>query len=265
MSIYAIGDLHLAQSIDKPMDIFGVKWLNYMEQIKESWGKKITDADTVIIPGDISWATYLEEAVLDFKFIDLLPGRKIILKGNHDYWWTTMTKLESFLKENNFNTLEFLQNNSFEIENNYLCGTRGWKCPGDDDFSDEDKKIYERELQRLELSLKSIEKKQGKKPDIKSSIKSGKKSDEESDYSCDTDLNNCADKDIIVALHYPPFNSKWEPSEFIEIMKKHFVKTCIYGHIHGDAYKNAFQGDLDGVSFRLVSSDYLKFEPLKLV
>jgi len=244
MSVYAIGDLHLAQSIDKPMDIFGAKWSNYMEQIRESWESTVTDEDTVIIPGDISWATYLEEAVLDFKFIDSLPGNKIILKGNHDYWWTTLTKLENFLLHNDFKTIKFLQNNCFEAGSFRICGTRGWKCPGDDDFNEEDKKIYERELQRLELSLKSINSKSGKK-------KSGEP-DEDSG------------KNIIVALHFPPFNSKWQPSEFIEIMKKYGVKICIYGHIHGESHKNAFQGDLDGISFKLVSSDYLKFEPLLL-
>lgn len=232
MSIYALADLHLAQSIDKPMDIFGAKWSNYMNKIKENWMDTLKDGDTIVIPGDISWATYLEEAVGDFEFIDSLPGQKIILKGNHDYWWTTMTKLENFLIENDFKTIKFLQNNNFEIENSYLCGTRGWKCPGDEDFSDEDRKIFERELQRLELSLKSIKKE--------------------------------SEKEIIVALHYPPFNSSWQPSEFIEIMKKYAVKTCVYGHIHGDAYKNAFQGNFDGIIFKLVSSDYLEFEPLKL-
>ncbi len=230
MSVYAISDLHLAQSIDKPMDVFGGKWADYMDKISESWNKKVTEDDCIVIPGDISWATYLDEAVADFQFIENLPGKKIILKGNHDYWWTTKSKLDKFLEKNNFKTIEFLQNNCFETEKLMICGTRGWKSPGDEDFGEEDNKIYERELQRLELSLKSAK----------------------------------SDKDIVVAIHFPPFDSKWQPTGFIEIMEKYSVKICIYGHLHGDSYKNAFQGKLNEIEFKLVSSDFLKFEPLKL-
>lgn len=233
MTIFAISDLHLALSIDKPMDIFGDRWSNYMEKLKIAWEETVSAEDYVIIPGDISWATYLEQACEDFRFIEALPGKKIISKGNHDYWWTTLNKLEHFIIENNYSTISFLHNNSFALGSTLLCGTRGWKCPGEADFTSEDRKIYERELQRLELSLKSA-------------VKSGV-------------------GDIIAALHYPPFNSRKEPSGFVEIMLKYNVKKCIYGHLHGEGWKNAFVGNNSGIEFRLVSADYLSFKPLRLV
>ena len=233
MAIYAISDLHLAKSIDKPMDIFGARWGNYMEKLEKSWKETLQDSDIVIIPGDISWATYLEQATEDFMFIDSLPGKKIISKGNHDYWWTTMNKLEKFLEANNFSTISFLHNNSYIIEGKILCGTRGWKCPGDDNFTGEDRKIFNREIQRLELSLKST-------------------------------LQENEGRETIVAFHYPPFNSKGEPSQFIDVLKKYNVSTCLYGHIHGEGCKYAVEGELEGIDFRFISADYLEFKPIKI-
>lgn len=232
MSIYAISDLHLALSIDKPMDVFGSRWGGYMEKIKKYWNEEVTEKDCVIIPGDISWATYLEQAFEDFSYIESLPGRKIISKGNHDYWWTTLTKLEAFISQNNFSTISFMHNNSFVIDNTVVCGTRGWKLPGDDGFSSEDKKIYARELKRLEISLND---------------------------STKSNFGN-----IIVAMHYPPFNSKRETSDFVDIMKAHSVNTCIYGHLHGEGHRNAVTGIIDGIEFKCVAADYLDFRPLKL-
>lgn len=232
MAIYAISDLHLAISIDKPMDIFGPGWSDYMDRLKAAWNTRISQADHVIIPGDISWATYLEQAEEDFRFIDGLPGTKIISKGNHDYWWTTRNKLEKYLEGKNISTIRFMHNNSFDVEGTALCGTRGWKCPGDDGFSQEDRKIFNRELQRLELSLKSI---QG------------------------------TPERIIAALHYPPFNAKKESSEFVDLMVDFGVKSCIYGHLHGEGFKNAVEGTVKGIEFRLVSADFLKFDPVRLV
>lgn len=232
MSIYGISDLHLALSIDKPMDVFGDRWVGYMEKLATAWSKTVSDGDFVVIPGDISWATYLEQAFEDFSFIDSLPGEKIILKGNHDYWWTTFNKLDQFLVKNNFSSIKFLNNNHYCVEETVICGTRGWKCPDDDDFNAEDRKIYNRELQRLELSLKSIK-----------------------------DIN---EKHIIVAMHYPPLNFKKRTSDFIGIMKGFNVKTCIYGHLHGEGFKNAFQGEIEGIDFKFISADYLNFTPLKL-
>lgn len=232
MSIFAISDLHLAMSAEKPMDIFGEKWQGYMDKLRTGWESTVSADDYVIIPGDISWATYIEDAVSDFNFIDSLPGKKIILKGNHDYWWTTMSKLNKFLDENGFRTISFLHNNSFKTDGVVICGTRGWNCPGDDSFNEEDIKLYERELNRLEISLKSA-----------------------------ADGKNA---DIITALHFPPFNSKKEAGGFIEIMQKHEVKICIYGHLHGEGFKYAVEGNVCGIDFLLVSADYLNFTPLKL-
>lgn len=233
MNIYAISDLHLALSIDKPMDVFGDRWSNYMEKIKTNWNQTVSPEDWIIIPGDISWATYLEQAAEDFIYINSLPGIKIISKGNHDYWWTTLNKLNKFISDNNFSSIRFMHNNSFRLDGFTVCGTRGWNCPGDSGFSEEDRKIFNRELQRLDISLKSAA--------------------DESESST-----------LIVALHYPPFNSRGESSEFIEIMKKYSVKKCIYGHLHGESHKNAVVGMRDGIEFNLVSADYLSFKPLKL-
>lgn len=233
MAIFTIADLHLALSINKPMDIFGERWYNYMERLKQNWTNSITDDDYVIVPGDSSWATYIDEAYEDFRFIEELPGKKIISKGNHDYWWTTISKLNKFLQSNEFKTISFMHNNSFLIDGITICGTRGWKCPGDDGFSGEDKKIFERELQRLELSLRS--------------------------FCGDLDRQN-----IVVAMHYPPFNSNREPSSFVEIMEKYNVTKCIYGHLHGAGFKSAVVGNIRNIEFNLVSADFLNFEPLRL-
>lgn len=233
MALYAISDLHLAISIDKPMDIFGDRWTNYMQKLKENWKQIVREDDFVIIPGDISWATYLEQAVEDFRYIEELPGKKIISKGNHDYWWTTASKLEKFKEGNNFTSISFMHNNSYKVENIILCGTRGWKCPGDEEFSEEDAKIYRRELQRLELSLASA-----------------------------GEIHE--NQDVMVAMHYPPFNARREPSEFVEVMKKYNVGVCIYGHLHSHGFKNAVEGELDGISYKLVSADYLNFMPVRI-
>lgn len=233
MSIYAISDLHLALSVDKPMDVFGARWSNYMERLESEWRQTVSDEDYVLVPGDISWATYLEQAYEDFKLIDLMPGRKIISKGNHDYWWTTLNKLEHFISENGFSTISFMHNNSFRLGNLVVCGTRGWKTPGDDDFSAEDRKIYSRELQRLEHSLAKAERREG--------------------------------ETLIAAIHFPVFNSKGVFSEFLDIMLKYGVNLCIYGHLHGEACRSAIEGNVRGVEFRFVSADHLGFRPLRLI
>lgn len=232
MAVFAISDVHLALSVDKPMDVFGPKWANYMERLETNWRNKIKNKDTVIMPGDISWATYLEDAEEDFRFIHSLPGRKIISKGNHDYWWTTVNKLNGFIKEKGFESISFLHNNSFRVEDYVICGTRGWTAPEDGSFSQEDRKIFNRELQRLEMSIKSA------------SISRGER--------------------LVVALHFPPYNSKGIFSEFLGIMQKYGAELCIYGHLHSQSLAGAFEGYKDGVRFQIVSADYLKFDPLKL-
>ena len=232
MALYTISDLHLPIGIDKPMDIFGDKWNNYVNRLRQNWRSIVEDKDLVVLPGDFSWATYLEQSIPDFDFLESLPGKKIILKGNHDYWWTTMSKLNKFLKENNYNTISFLQNNSFLYKDIGICGTRGWSYIGYGEASDEDKRIYERELGRLELSIDDAKKKGAEK--------------------------------IIVFLHYPPINEEFSDSGFIEIMKKHDVKLCVYGHLHAQGHKNAINGTKNDIKYMLVSCDYRDFVPVKL-
>lgn len=232
MQIYAISDLHLAISIDKPMDVFGQRWNNYMERIKENWINSVRDEDLVLIPGDVSWATYIDQAVEDFGYIDALPGIKVISKGNHDYWWTTLSKLEKFKTQNDFFTINFLHNNCINYRDWVICGARGWISPESDEYRQEDKKIYNRELQRLEISLKN---------------------------SRNHDSGN-----IIVMLHYPPFDFRKNPTEFVDLMIEYNVKKCVYGHLHGEAAKTGFQGNYSGIDFYLVSADYLAFAPLMI-
>lgn len=196
MAIFAISDLHLPLGIKKPMDIFGRKWDNYVDRIKENWEEAINDEDFVIIPGDISWATYLDEAKADFEFINSLPGTKIISKGNHDYWWETLTKLNKYKEENGFSTIHFLHNTSFMIEKTAVCASRGWITPLDKEFGIEDEKIYNRELGRMELS-------------VKDAITKGA-------------------EDIIIAMHYPPYG------KFLELAEKYKVKKVLYGHLHSE-------------------------------
>lgn len=239
MSIYAISDLHLAKSIDKPMDIFGPGWSDYMTRLKRHWEEMVSVDDAVIIPGDVSWATYLAEIQADFDFIENLPGQKIISKGNHDYWWTSMNKLNQFMEERQYKTIHFMHNNAYEAENMIICGTRGWKCPGEDQFSDKDMKIYMRELQRLEISLKSAQEMKNKG-------------------------QNGSDKEILVAMHFPPFTPEKKKSAFVDLMKEYGVKQCIYGHLHAHSIIGAVQGDVEDIHFKLVSADYLEFKPLKL-
>ncbi len=229
MALYAIGDLHLSFSVDKPMDIFGEAWVRHEQQIKESWMAQVKESDTVLIPGDISWATGFEEAKADLQWIDDLPGTKVLLRGNHDYWWTSLKKMkEAFPK------LEFLQNNFYEYESHMICGTRGWVCPNKQNFDDHDEKIYNRELIRLKLSLESAKK--------------------------------ASDKPIIVMTHYPPTNDQFEPSGFTEIYETYDVSKVIFGHLHTEvSFKSGLQGTIRGVDYQLVSSDYVQFQLQKIV
>ena len=235
MSIFAIGDLHLSfdERISKPMDIFGSRWENHAERLKQNWEENIGKDDTVLVCGDISWGLRLEEAMADFKWIESLPGRKIITKGNHDLWWGSIKRLNDISEK-----LRFLQNDAALIfdgdKNISICGTRGWICPGTDGFDEHDEKIFNRELIRLEMSLEDAKRHE---PDV-----------------------------IIAMLHYPPCNDKFQPSEFTKMLSSYGVKTCIYGHLHGkDAFKNGFQGILNGVEYKLVSLDYIEANPIKIL
>ena len=232
MALYTISDLHLPIGINKPMDIFGGRWTNYVERLKTNWNNIITPEDTVVIGGDFSWATYLEESKPDFDFLEKLPGKKIILKGNHDYWWETMSKLNKFIKENGYNSVSFLQNNSFMYKDIAICGTRGWSYIGAGDASDEDKKIYERELGRLKLSIEHAKQKNP--------------------------------KEIIAFFHYPPIGLDFAQNGFTQIMKDNNINRCFYGHLHNVSYKIVAEGEHNGIKYMLVSCDYREFLPVKL-
>ena len=230
MAIFAISDLHLSFGVNKPMNIFGKTWENYEERIKKNWLSTVTQNDTVIIPGDISWGLTFNEALPDFKFIDKLPGQKILIRGNHDYYFSTKTKLSRQFKENNLNTLKILQNEAFDVDNYIICGTRGWgrnEC----NTKEFDEKIIAREECRLILSLE-----QGRLLQ-----KSG------------------INKDILVALHYPPF-----VSNFQNIMKEYNVKKCIYGHLHGYGRFLIKEGIIDNIEYVMVSCDNTDFKLVKL-
>ena len=226
MSLFAIADLHLSFGHNKPMDIFR-GWNDYAQRIEKNWRSLITENDTVVIPGDISWAMRLNETIADFSFINSLPGKKIILKGNHDYWWDTKKKMEGFFQEHNFDTLSILFNCAYMVENYAVCGTRGWFYDAE---KDENKKILNREVGRLKKSIKDAKK---------------------------TKL------EPIVFLHYPPVYGNNECSEILEILVENNIKKCYYGHIHGtSSFKKAVIGEYKGIDFHLVSSDYINFMPV---
>ncbi len=233
MAIFAIGDLHLSFQENKPMSVFGDNWEGYEEKVKTSWKKQVTENDTVILPGDFSWSMYLENCIADFDYLQDLPGKKILLKGNHDYWWSTINKMKNFVKENNFESIEFLHNNSYFSDGHIIVGTRGWTQSNDP----QDEKIVAREVIRLELSIKDGIAKYGD------------------------------DKPILVCLHYPPLtgiNNNLK-SPFIEMMKKYGIKKCIYGHLHSSAIQEAIQGEVEGIELKLVSADALNFEVIKII
>ena len=236
MSIYVMGDLHLPFGVNKPMDVFGDGWQGYTEKIKEDWNKKVKNEDTVILAGDFSWATYLEDTYKDFEYLCALPGKKIMLKGNHDYWWTTVTSMKNYLEENNFNNIDFLYNNSFLIEDKIIVGTRGWALLD----TENSRKMVKREAARLELSLKRAIEKYGEQ------------------------------KEIICIMHYPPVlatymkNEYTYNSEFLDVMKKYNVKRCYYGHLHGASHKDAIEGNVEGINLKLISGDYLNFKLEKI-
>ncbi len=225
VSLYGIGDLHLSFGADKPMDIFA-GWQDYVGRLTENWQKKIRPEDTVVIAGDISWGMTMEEALEDFRFIERLNGRKIILKGNHDYWFSTKTKVERFLTEQGIGSISILFNNAFEYGDYVICGTRGWfNEPG----SAADGKVMAREAGRLRLSLEAG-KQYGKEP--------------------------------IVFLHYPPVGPSSCSEELVAVLQEYGVRSCYYGHLHGRACENAVNGVREGIYYRLISGDYVQFDPV---
>ncbi len=229
MALYAISDLHLALSTDKPMDIFGEKWIGHDEKIRNNWIEKIKDTDTVLIAGDISWSMKHDDSKKDLDWVDDLTGKKIISKGNHDYWWCSISKLNAMYK----NT-KFIQNNFFTYKDYAICGTRGWICKGSERFSGKDEKIYLREEIRLRLSLE--------------------------------EAKRAGYEKIICMLHYPPTNEKLENSVFTSIIEEFKVEKVVYGHLHGNILKDRMlEGNHNGVEYILTSCDYIDFNPIKIL
>lgn len=252
MAIYTIGDLHLSFHENKPMDIFGENWKGHEEKIKKDWIEKVTEKDLVILPGDFSWSTYLKDTYEDFSYLQSLPGKKLLLKGNHDYWWTTLKSMREYLKENGFDDIDFLYNTAYEFENSIIAGTRGWSQSQEED----NEKMIQREQLRLELSLKEANKLLNK--------------------NCLSEEEGVNKKEIIVFMHYPPITNSQiqectkmdkeicEVNIFVKLMKDYNVKTCYYGHLHGISIKEAVEGEYDGIEFKLVSADGLDFKLLRI-
>ncbi len=229
MAVYAIADLHLSLGTDKPMDVFS-GWSDYVKRLESNWRKLITDDDTVVIAGDISWAMRLEECDEDFAFIHSLPGKKILIKGNHDYWWGTKKKIEEYIEEKGFYSIQILFNNSYSADGLAICGTRGWNY---ESAGEKDTRILNREVGRLEMSITEAEK-SGLTP--------------------------------VVFLHYPPVYDTIVCEEIIKTLKSHNIKHCYYGHLHGSAtHRHAVVGEFEGIYFHLISCDYTGFYPVPVV
>ena len=222
MSLFAIADTHLSFGTDKPMDSFP-GWNDYVDRIEKNWNKIVTDDDTVVIAGDISWAMNFDELKADFDFIERLNGKKIILKGNHDYWWNTSKKMNDFIESQRYKTISILFNNSYDVDGVSVCGSRGWLFDVDDEH---DEKVLNREVGRLRLSLESA-----------------------------------VNDEIIVFLHYPPVTTDTKCDEILNLLNEYGIKKCYYGHLHGIAAKKAIDDVVDGIEFRLISCDRLGFVP----
>lgn len=227
MALYAIGDLHLSLSSNKPMDVFGEGWKDYVRRIGEGFSQ-LNDEDVTVLCGDLSWGMSLEESLEDFQFIDALPGRKILLKGNHDYWWNTVSKMERFLKEHELTTISFLYNNCLTYGDKAICGTRGWFYELDNQGTHNEKMLL-REAGRLETSLKLA-----------------------------------GEREILCFLHYPPLYQGYECPEILRLLREYRVKACYYGHLHGASHRRRIEGERGGTDFSLVAADYLRFVPKKI-
>ena len=227
MALYAIGDLHLSLSSNKPMDVFGDGWKDYVRRIGEGFSQ-LNDEDVTVLCGDLSWGMSLEESLEDFRFIDALPGRKILLKGNHDYWWNTVSKMERFLKEHGLTTISFLYNNCLTYGDKAICGTRGWFYELDHQGTHNEKMLL-REAGRLKTSLELA-----------------------------------GEREILCFLHYPPLYQGYECPEILRLLREYRVKACYYGHLHGASHRRRIEGERGGTDFSLVAADYLRFVPKKI-
>lgn len=223
MRIFAIGDLHLSGAVEKPMDVFGPAWNDHAGRLSRAWRESVGADDLVLIPGDISWAMQLTDALPDLAFLETLPGKKLLLRGNHDYWWSSVSKVRASLPP----SVSALQNGAATYGAFSIGGTRGWTCPGFSPLSAEDDKIYRRELGRMKLSLDAMEPGRRK----------------------------------LVMLHFPPFPDKMRASGFTELFEQYGVERVVYAHLHGAAHKNAYEGTLEGVTYTFVAGDYLGFQP----
>ncbi|WP_273365209.1 metallophosphoesterase [Alicyclobacillus herbarius] len=225
MKFFALADLHLANAVDKPMDKFGKLWHNHQERIQTAWTQSVSDDDVVLVPGDISWALTLEEALPDLQWIGTLPGTKLLVRGNHDYWWSSISRVRRSLPDH----VQAIQNDAVALGGYAFCGTRGWLLPSHPQFQpDRDEALYRREQERLRLSLRA---------------------------AADFELP------IVCMLHYPPLSHLGEDTRFTSLLSEFGVQLCIYGHLHHSAHRYRFEGEKDGVSYLLVSADYLQFQP----
>ena len=227
MALYAMGDLHLSLNSDKSMDIFGDDWHDYVNRIREGFAP-LCDDDVTVLCGDLSWGMSLEESLLDFQFINALPGKKILLKGNHDYWWNTASKMKRFFAENGLDTMEILHNNCLFYGDIALCGTRGWFYELDNQGT-HDEKVLLREVGRLETSLKAA-----------------------------------GEREKLCFLHYPPIYQGYQCPEMLELLDKYEVERCYYGHLHGYTHRRAFEGMRGKTEYALIAADYVAFQPVKI-
>ncbi len=236
MAVYTIADLHLSGKVPKSMEVFGRRWTGYVEKIEKRWRGLVTEDDTVVLPGDISWAMTLPEAEDDLRFIAALPGRKLLGKGNHDFWWTTVSKMQKYLDSLSITNIDFLYNNAYRVENKILCGTRGWfveegkqKTVNPADYG----KLVAREAIRLDLCLQ------------------------------DAVSKRLGEEEILVFLHFPPVFESFVCREFLDVLHRYNIRRCYFGHIHG-SYSLPHHVDFEDIRFSLVSADYLDFYPLYL-
>lgn len=229
MAVYGISDLHLSFSSNKPMDKFGAHWANHAEKMAAAWDERVSDDDIVLCPGDLSWAMRLEEAAADLAWIGERPGQlKVLGRGNHDYWWGGIQKVRAALPDR----MVALQNDAIDLGDVVVAGSRCWAAPGALDFTEQDRKIYEREILRLRMSLTAGQRLADGRP-------------------------------LVASIHYPPFTAKGEPTAFAALLEEFQVALCVYGHLHGRrAHRTAVQGDVGGTRYRLIACDYLDFQPV---
>ena len=236
--VHLIADLHLGASVNKPMQVFGPEWDNHTEKIRREWLARVDAQDTVFLPGDLSWGIDLQEALADFLFLDALPGKKILSKGNHDYWWTTVSKMQNFLLAHGITSIDFLHNNAYAAEGMIFCGAKGYQWDAQQSAA-QNEKLINREAMRLELSLERGAALRGSLPGYEHA-------------------------ELIALLHYPPVSPGQKSRRLLEILLKYGVRRCFYGHIHGPGKATAVTGLYEGVEFSLISADFLSFCPQKL-